>query len=253
MSLQLPMALAILSIVVLASGLQRLTGVGFAMMTAPFLVVMIGPHGGVMLTNLLTAVAPLLVIPLVWRDIEWSKLAILAPVGIVVMPLFGALAATATPGPLYIVVAVLVISGLTCSLLVRRINAGVDGPTTRALTGVGVGGGVVLAGVGGPAITIYAMLSRWEIRSFAATMQPLWVLMAIGGFITKLVLSGNEIPAMPWWFWVASLAAIVMGLWGATLMRSWIGDRLAHRTVIVLAFLGAGTSLLVGIRTTLGL
>lgn len=247
------MALAILCIVVLASGLQRLTGVGFAMMTAPFLVVLVGPHGGVMLTNLLTAVAPLLAIPLVWRDIEWSKLAIIAPVGILVMPFFGALAATAAPGPLYMVVAVLVISGLTCSLLIRRIKAVVDGLTTRTLTGIGVGGGVVLAGVGGPAITIYAMLSRWEIRSFAATMQPLWVLMATGGFVSKLVFSGNEIPAMPWWFWFASLAAIVVGLSGATLMRSWIGDRLAQRTVMVLAFLGAGISLLIGVRETLGL
>ena len=74
MTAELPVALAIIGLVVLASALQRITGVGFAMMMAPFLVVMIGPHGGVMLSALLSVVAPLLVMPLVWRVQDfWKK------------------------------------------------------------------------------------------------------------------------------------------------------------------------------------
>lgn len=253
MTAELPVALTIIGLVVLASGLQRLTGVGFAMMMAPFLVVMIGPHGGVMLTALLAIIAPALMIPQVWNEIEWRRLAIIAPVAILVMPFFGWLADTTPQGPLYIVVAILVILGLSASLIVSRINAVADGSTTQALTGLGVGGGVVLAGVGGPAITIFAVLSRWEIRSFAATMQPLWALMSIGGFLTKLTFSGNELPTLPWWFWLGSLVAILIGMRIATAVRLWVNDHLARRIVIVLAFLGAGLSLFTGVRETLGL
>lgn len=253
MTAGLPVALTIVALVVLASTLQRLTGIGFAMMMAPFLVVMIGPHGGVMLTALLSIIAPSMMIPQVWKEIEWRRLAIIAPAAILVMPLFGWLADITPQGPLYIVVAVLVILGLSASLIVSRINAVLQSSTTQALTGLGVGAGVVLAGVGAPAITIYAVLSRWEIRSFAATMQPLWSLMAVGGFLTKLTFSGNELPTLQWWFWPASVVAILVGMRVAASARLWITDDSARRIVIVLAFLGAGLSLFTGVRETLGM
>lgn len=252
MSADLLVAVTIIALLVLAVVLQRLTGVGFAMMLAPFVVVMIGPHAGVMLTNVLAIVAPALVVPLVWKDIEWSKLAIIVPAALAVMPLFGWLAAATPQGPLYIVVAVLVILGLSVSLVASRSSRAVDGGLARGLTGAGVGAGVVLAGVGGPAITIYTVLSRWRIRTFAATMQPMWVMVSIGGFGTKWAISGDEFPAFPWWFWVGCLAAILTGLLIAHVIRPWVSDLLARRTVIVLAFVGALTSLGMGIGETLG-
>lgn len=246
-------ALIILALVVLAAALQRLTGLGFAMMLAPFLVVMVGPHGGVMLTNVLSLLAPALMLPVVWKDIQWRRLAIIGPVAVVVMPLIGWLTAASPQGPLYIVVASLVMIGLTLSLVVSRISSAVDGPIVRLLTGVGAGGGVILAGVGGPAMTVYAVLSRWDVRSFAATLQPLWILLAVGGFSTKLAFSGNEIPHFSWWFWAGSIVAILVGMRVGTLVAGRISDNAARRIVISLAFLGAGLSLLTGIRQTVGL
>src|SRR5690625_1966553 len=231
MSADLLVAGTIIGLLVIAVVLQRLTGVGFAMMLAPFVVVMIGPHAGVMLTNVLAIVAPALVVPLVWKDIEWAKLAIIVPAALAVMPLFGWLAAATPQGPLYIVVAVLVILGLCVSLVASRSTRAVDGRTARGLTGAGVGAGVVLAGVGGPAITIYAVLSRWRTHTFAATMQPMWVLVSIGGFGTKWLFSGDEVPVFPWWFWVGCLAAIFTGLLIAHGLRPWVSDLLARRTV----------------------
>lgn len=40
--------------------------------------------------------------------------------------------------------------------------------------GVAIGLGPVLGGVGGPAATVYAVLSRWPALSMVATLQPLW-------------------------------------------------------------------------------
>lgn len=253
MTAELPVALAIIGLVILAAALQRLTGLGFAMMMSPFLVVMIGPHGGVMLTNLLSFLAPALMLPAVWKDIDWRRLAVIGPAAVLVMPAFGWLADASPQGPLYIVVASLVILGLSMSLIISRINKTVDGFATRALTGLGAGGGVVLAGVGGPAMTVYVVLSRMDIRSFAATLQPLWILMAVGGFLTKLTFSGNEVPAFPWWFWAGSLVAILVGMRIGTMVRVWFSDAAARRLVLILAFIGAGLSLLTGIRETWGI
>lgn len=245
-------AAAIIGLVVLATGLQRLTGIGFAMMLAPFLVVMLGPHSGVILTNLLSIFAPAMIIPTVWHQIQWRRLVIIAPVAAAVMPFFGWLAAVSPQGPLYLVVGSVVLLGLSASVIVSRISTTIDGPVPRALTGAGVGSGIVLAGAGGPAITIYALISRWDIRGFAATMQPFWVLMSIAALLTKVGFSGHETPMFPWWFWVGCLAAIGAGMQAAAAVRGRINDQVARRTVILLAFVGAGLSLFMGLREALG-
>jgi len=242
----------VFGLILVAAVLQRITGLGFAMMLAPFLVVILGPHTGVMLTNMLAFVAPLLMMPLVWRDIEWRRLLIIAPVALLVMPLFGWIAAVSPAGPLYIAVASLVLLGLALSLVVSRIHARADGPITRVLTGVGAGGGVILAGVGGPAMTVYAVVSRWNVKAFAATLQPFWVLLSVSGFLTKMVFSGDEIPVFPVWFWFGSLAVIVAGLALGTMIRRWVRDATVRRLVIFLAFVGALLSLVTGIRETIG-
>lgn len=242
----------IFGLTLLASALQRLTGLGFSMMLAPFLVVILGPHGGVMLTNLLAFLGPLMVIPAVWKDIEWRRLLIIAPVTVLSMPFFGWVAANSPHGPLYIVVASLVLIGLSLSAIASRTSAYVDGPVTRGLTGIGAGGGVILAGVGGPAMTMYAVLSQWDVRKFAATLQPFWVLVSITGFLTKSAFSSEEIPVFPWWFWLSSLVVIVAGVRLGTSISHRIKDASARRLVIALAFAGALLSLILGIRETLG-
>ncbi|WP_022873527.1 sulfite exporter TauE/SafE family protein [Nesterenkonia alba] len=241
---------AILGLVIVSALLQRVTGLGFAMVTAPFLVVLIGPHGGVMLTNMLSVIAPLIMVFMVWEDIEWRRLLHIAPVAILVMPLCGWLAAMAPTGPLYMVVAGLVVFGLCTSLILSRNLPVVDGVPTRVLTGVGCGAGVVFAGVGGPAMTIYLLLSRWDIRSFAATVQPLWLLLSVGGFLTKITFSGEEIPVFPWWFWVMCLAGILVGMWLGTAVRHRVSELLVRRVMIVLAIAGAVLAFITGVQAT---
>ncbi|WP_258935183.1 hypothetical protein [Nesterenkonia pannonica] len=70
---------AVVGLVVVASALQRVTGLGFAMVVSPFFVVMLGPHSGVMLTNILGGAMPLIMLAAVWRDIEWRRIAWIVP------------------------------------------------------------------------------------------------------------------------------------------------------------------------------
>ena len=60
---------------------QRSTGMGFALLSAPFLVLVLGPLQGILVVNAASCVASALILVQVWRDIEWSRAAVLVPMG----------------------------------------------------------------------------------------------------------------------------------------------------------------------------
>ncbi len=250
-SSELVLGLAILGLVAFAAVIQRITGLGFAMVTAPFLVVMLGPQDGVLLTNFLSIVAPILMLPSVWRQIEWRRALWICAAGMAVVPPFGWVAAHSPPGPLYIVVASLVLVGLSLSVVLSRARTISDSRTARVLAGVGAGAGTVTAGVGGPAMTVYSVLTRWNVIGFAATLQPVWIAMAASAMLTKWGFSEDGVPALPWWVWTGCAVMIVLGLWAGALLQKRIPHELVRRTVIGLAFLGALLALFTGISTTL--
>lgn len=248
---ELALGLAVIGLVSFAAVVQRITGLGFAMVTAPFLVVMLGPHDGVMMTNFLALVAPVLMLPSVWKQVEWGRALWIGAVALAVIPLFGWVAAMSPPGPLYIVVASLVLVGLSLSVLLARAAAVSDSRTARVLAGIGTGAGAVTAGVGGPAMTVYSVLTRWNVVGFAATLQPIWIAVATAALTTKWAFSQDGIPALPWWVWAGSAVAIVLGLWAGAALQRRISHELVRRVVIALAFAGALLALVTGIRTTL--
>lgn len=240
------LALTIVALVVIAALLQRVTGLGFAMMLAPFLTVMIGPHAGVMLTNALSLAAPIIMLPLVWKHVEWRKLALIIPAAVVTLPIGGWAAEAMPQGMLSVVIGAVVFIGLTASLIISKVAKPIDGPITRILTGVGAGGGAVMAGVGGPAMTVYGVLSRWDVVKFAATLQPLWMVLSSGSLITKSIFSGGEFPQFQWWFWAASLAAILLGLFLGARIQKRVPTGHIRLVVIILAYIGAGLTLWTG-------
>lgn len=248
---ELMLGLAIIGLVSFAAVVQRITGLGFAMVTAPFLVVMLGPHDGVMMTNFLALVAPILMLPSVWKQVEWSRALWVGLVAVAVIPLCGWIAALSPPGPLYIVVASLVLISLSLSMVLSRAKAIPDSRTARVLAGIGTGAGAVTAGVGGPAMTVYGVLTRWNVVGFAATLQPIWVVVASSALTTKWAFSEDGIPALPWWVWAGSAVTIVLGLWAGAALQKRIPHELVRRAVIALAFLGAVLALFTGITTTL--
>jgi len=63
----------VLAAVVMGAGMQRITGMGFALVAAPFLVLLLGPVEGVVLVNLCGAVTAGAIIFRVVRDIDFAK------------------------------------------------------------------------------------------------------------------------------------------------------------------------------------
>ncbi len=93
---------------------------------------------------------------------------------VAVMPAAAWLSSISPPRPLYLVVASLVLLSLVIFVLLARVARTADGVPVQIGPGVAIGLGPVLGGVGGPAATVYAVLSRWPALSMVATLQPLW-------------------------------------------------------------------------------
>lgn len=138
---------------------QRTTGMGFALLIAPFLVLALGPLEGILVTNAFGVVSSVVNLVLMWRDVDWPRAAVLAPMGIVgIVP--GALAVRWLPeAPLAVAVAALILVALALTLLLRGRTL----PRSRALAAAGgftSGFLNVTAGAGGPGLVVYAPAGR---------------------------------------------------------------------------------------------
>ena len=109
-----------------------------------------------------------------------------------------------------------------------------------------------LAGVAGPAITVYAHAARWPQRVYAATLQPIWIVVSFASLATKWGFSEDGLPGLPWWVWLSCAVMIVAGLLVGTVLQKRIPHEIVRRTVIGMAFAGAVLALITGISTTMG-
>ncbi|WP_010204943.1 sulfite exporter TauE/SafE family protein [Salinibacterium sp. PAMC 21357] len=225
-------ALTIALAVLVGALTQRLTGVGFALVASPLLLLALGPVQGVVLTNIFGVATALSVFVFHVRDIEYRRvLPLLGAAAIAVIP--GALLARSLPSHvLEIGAGSLVILALALSVLAKRV------PHVRAWPGQVVAGALsgfmnVIAGVGGPAITAYAVASEWEHRRFAISVQ--FYFATLGSL--SLIARGTA-PALSSIEWIAAITALVAGLLGGQLLTRWVPTRAARVFCLVLASLG---------------
>ncbi|WP_049829410.1 sulfite exporter TauE/SafE family protein [Arthrobacter sp. RIT-PI-e] len=237
----------VLAAVVVGAVAQRIAGLGFALLIAPFMVIILGPHAGVLLVNMCGVVSSAIIVGRVWRDIDWSMFRWLA-----IPSLFGSLpgsylAVIVPSAPLSVTVGGIVLVALTVSLLLQRSDVVVRGNLPKAVAGLTAGVTNSMAGVGGPAVSAYALLSRWPQRSFAATLQPFFVLIGSVTLVTKLLLDPSQAPALDTWMWVAIGLAIVAGIAVGEKLARFVRDEHARVFVVVIAFIGAGLAVVKGV------
>lgn len=244
--------LGILCLVFGTAVVQRVTGSGFGLVLAPFLVLMIGAREGVMLANFLSIFAPMFVMWRTWRLVEWHRLLWLLIPALVIMPPAAWVSLQAHEGILYLAVGLAVISGLIVSVTIHRINRRIDGPVVRSLTGAAVGAGTVLVGVGAPATAIYTVLSRWPITVMIATVQPLWMIASLTSFSTKWALDDGQLPALPWWAWLGTLVMILAGMYAGEWLQRRMNETAMRRGVVLIALAGGVLALFNGVQRILG-
>lgn len=211
---------------------QRLTGVGFALVASPLLVLALGPIQGVVIANVFGVATALMVYVFNVRKVEYRKvLPILAAAAVAVIP--GAFLARTLPAPILAIGSgTLIVLALALSVLARRI------PRVDAWPGQIVAGGLsgfmnVIAGVGGPAITAYAVASRWDHARFAVTVQFYFVALGLISLFAR-----GATPSISLLDWCCAIGALIVGLIGGHFLTRWVPVRAARSVCLALALAG---------------
>lgn len=237
----------VLASIVLAAIAQRIAGMGFGLIITPFLVIMIGPHSGVLLVNLCGSISSGLMFTRVWRHIDWHRFWWLTPPAVLGCVAGSFFMVHSPSAPLEIGVGAFLLVALSASLLMHRASVQISGNPAKALTGLVSGITNAMAGVAGPTTSAYAVLTHWDHRSFAATVQPYFCALGVTSLATKAALSPADWPMLDWWMWPSLAVAIIIGLFCGEKLLVHVHDRLARRAVIAIAFLGALAALVKGV------
>ena len=225
---------------------QRLTGMGFALVVSPFLILLLGPFDGVLLVNLASIVSALVVLVTVWRQVDVRAYVWLTAAAVAGVIPGAFLAATVQPALLEAIVGAVLLVSLTASLLVSRLPITVTGRLPRLAAGFASGLMNAGAGVGGPAVSAYGILSRWPHREFAATLQPYFATVGLASVIAKTIIVPGALPDFGVAGWSASAAALLAGVAVGSLVARRLPVRWARAAVIVIAFAGALVALVTG-------
>lgn len=228
----LSLVVAAVAVFIGAAG-QRMIGMGWGLVVTPAVALVAGPLAAVLVVNLYGALACLVILPNVWRDIDWRRLAWLAIPAVAMMVPGLLLARGADTDALRVVVGVVAVVGVVVSVAFTSSARALDGPPLRVAAGATIGVLNASVGMGAPALGIYTLLSGWQDRTFVATMQPFWVI--VSGVIVAIrpFVAPEGAPDWPWWGWALIVVPVVAGV--------LLGNRLAHlvnRAVVKWSIIG---------------
>ncbi|MER5455628.1 sulfite exporter TauE/SafE family protein [Micromonospora sp. NPDC002389] len=224
----------LLAVVAVALGAtaQRLTGLGFALVAAPFLVVLLGPHTGVTLANVLSIAICLIVLAGTFRHLERRLAATLAAGAVIAVPL-GALVVRTLPTPVLLIgVGTLtagsvlwVVAGRELRLLRRRGGA--------VVAGLASGFCNTTAATGGPPLAVYAASTGWPQRAFVPSVQ------LVGLVSNGLSVAAKGPPAVSLPFIAICGVAMAAGLLGGQFLTRRVSEAQARRVMLLLALGGS--------------
>ncbi|MCX2969939.1 MULTISPECIES: sulfite exporter TauE/SafE family protein [Streptomyces] len=202
-------------IVLFGAAVQRMAGIGFGLVAAPFLVLLVGPVDGVVLANCAGVAISGLGLLVTWRGVRLRAMVPLVAAAALTVPL-GAAVARSLPEPV-----LLTGLGALLSALVLLLLSGVRMPALRGTGGAlaaGAASGFMnsSAGLGGPAVSLYAANAGWSAREFVPNAQFYGLLVNVFSIAAK-GLPGLSRPT--WLLWGAALGAGLL-----------VGHRVAART-----------------------
>lgn len=236
--------------VLVGAGTQRVTGLGFSLVASPFLVLALGAFDGVLLVNLLGSVTAAVVLLQVRRDVDVRHALLLAAPAVVAVVPGAWIARRAEPAVLQVVVGACIVVALTAVLVADRRSRASPPPAAaprasggRRRAGVLAAGGAsglmnALAGVGGPAVTVYATLTRWPHRSFAATVQLYFTIVGVASLAAK-----GGLPSLPPVGWGTAVAALAAGIGVGTWLQPRVPPSVGRRAAVLLALVGGAATL----------
>ncbi|WGH93222.1 sulfite exporter TauE/SafE family protein [Auritidibacter ignavus] len=236
--------------VMVGTVLQRLSGTGVGLVVAPVLSLVLGPTAGVLLTNMTTTISGFLLMLSVWSRIRWRQYW-----WIIIPALPGAwagawLVSQLSAAWLFILLGTIIVLALLITVSLRDLPE-FTGRTATVVTGTLGGLFNSTSGVAAPVMVIYARISRWDQRSFAATLQPIFMTMGALSVVMKLwtgaVEDSPEAGVSLAVLVVFLVVAIVGGLAIALLLSRYVSALLARRMAMTLAGLGGISAIVRGV------
>ncbi|NES31658.1 TSUP family transporter [Micromonospora terminaliae] len=218
--------------VALGATMQRATGLGFALVAAPFLVVILGPFSGVTLANLLSAVINLIVLCVTARALQ-RRVAVQMIAGVVLALPLGVWVVRELPGRVLLVGIGLITAGSVTWVAVGRSMPFLRHRGGAVASGFASGFFNTTAGTGGPPLAVYAVSTGWEHRSFVPTVQ-------LVGLVTNVLsLAAKGAPVLSWRLLLACGAAMLAGIGGGHYLERWLPETATRRWVLALALTGS--------------
>ncbi|WUQ89097.1 sulfite exporter TauE/SafE family protein [Kitasatospora purpeofusca] len=218
-------------LVLVGSSVQRLAGMGFALVCGPALVLLLGPGDGVTLSNCAAGVISAIGLAGSWRQVRLARMLPLVAAAACTVPM-GAWVADRVPSPALLIgigllvtaAALLVIRGIRASLL-RGV---------RGALAAGAASGFMnsAAGVGGPAVSLYAVNTGWTAREFVPNAQLYGVVVNIFSIAAK------GVPHLAAPAWSTTAAGIVLGAGVGQVLSDRVAERPARLVVLTLALAG---------------
>lgn len=236
----------LLSVVALSAALlQRITGMGFALVSVPFFVIAYGPVNGVLLAIILGCAGSMLILVSLWRSISWKAVYPILLSAIVWVPIgawvTGALSET--------VLLILVGSAGIVSLVGMRaphIEWVLRQPIGPYLAGSLSSVMHVSSGLSGPPLVALAYSRRMTHLAFVASVQVVFVVFHL------LTLSLRGMPTVPAAEIILYVSIGLVGTFAGVLLARKIPVTFARRLTIVIAFIGTASVLVKGLSQAIG-
>ncbi|OLZ64391.1 hypothetical protein AV521_35605 [Streptomyces sp. IMTB 2501] len=228
------------AIVLLGASVQWLTGMGFALVAVPALVLLLGPADGVVLANCAAGAISVVGLAGGWRRVRPAAMVPLCLAAACTVPA-GAWMTRQLPRPV-----LLLVMGALVTVAVLLVLRGARVPALRggagAVTAGALGGFMnAAAGVGGPPVSLYALNAGWTVREFVPNAQ------FYGVAVNAFSLAANGTPRLTGPQWAVTGAAMTIGALTGHTIAARIPERRARHLVLTLALAGGATAMTKGL------
>jgi hypothetical protein len=232
---------AALVAVAAGAGAQAVTGIGFSLVCAPVLTIVLGGADGVRVANVLSIGGNLLMLGRERRAADLRRvLMLLVPASLAAVAtawvIRGAnphvLAVVA--GSLVLVTVAVLALGLEAQRLAGRVGAVLAGAVSGAMN--------VAGSVGGPAVAGYALNARWSAAQTRATLGAYFL------GINIVSVASRGVPSMSAWFFAGGALALLVGFGAGVLLARRLDETAVRSWTLGLAGLGAAAAIVQGVR-----
>lgn len=223
-------------IVLLGSCVQWLTGMGFALVAVPALVLLLGPAEGVVLANCAAGAISVVGLASGWRRVRPRAMVPLCAAAALTVPHGQLAGSTAAPAR------AVGVHGCAGDDGRGRGHAGHPAAAlrgTRGAVAAGAAGGFMnsAAGVGGPPVSLYALNAGWTVREFVPNAQ------FYGVVVNTFSVAANGFPHLGPPRWALVVTGMAVGATIGSVLAGRVPERRARALVLVLALTGGVTTL----------